>query len=395
MSLTDEEKQWAARWWDQIAGPCSLVEDAAAALGDGKNVLLCLPPDMPWRSEFRRAVTEKFRSDTEQSGMTLEYIDVQEECAGETDVAQFLLEKYATEEVRALYRGDITVSKYLVDEGVLDGRVLWVKGLGEGTQDRWIAFLRSLPRPSRPDGGKKSGQVVLECDRAGESSGRLAVLSYKEAVSTHDLRLFNNTVLSAPQYRSYPDLWKQYLVALCAELCVDTLDAELSYALLQGHDLRQRPPGEVLARIADEPGFVRRGEDPQHVLAWVRSGQRDLLEQRVWSAQMQVCFPHIEILRADFIRQHMELLRQFLAGQEVFQGPYGNQERVVEPMELEVGSLCYIIARSYVITQEQGEEPHFTKEDKKRMERLREWRNTLAHLRCCALEELEGLFLLT
>ena len=82
---------------------------------------------------------------------------------------------------------------------------------------------------------------------------------------------------------------------MAAELC-DT-DAEISAELLDCIDLRNHEPAEGISIIDSAGDFLRRGAGNQskHILAYYRKENTSEIQKRIWSAQLQVLFPIIEM----------------------------------------------------------------------------------------------------
>jgi len=373
-------------WWNEVAGPCSFVEDLVNhLLLNRQNVLLYVPDDLPWRNEMRADIEAEFRSRSGFHDLVFNTIDVRDECPNVKDVARWLFEKYTDRDTRGGYRDRSgTLVRYMTDHKALANRLLWIKGVSSDRVEYWIKFCREYV----PTGGVKDGMLVLESTSATpQVHKRLSVISYRDRVTPHDIRLFNNILLNQTAYKGYSDLWKQYITVLCASLCKD--DAEISCQLLSTTDFHVENPLDSLRCIAKQPEFSRRGTSPDHILSQVRSGEETFLSSMVWSAQLQVIFPCIELRRISFIRDHYADLTTVLAKHEITQGPEKCRVRVFNPMDLEVSALSYLASRSDywpvgVILFTPGETALFSG--------LHKLRNHLAHLECCSPQELSSLF---
>ena len=373
-------------WWNEVAGPCSVMDELVGCLLlDRKNVLLCVPADLPWRHEMRASIEAEFRSRSGFHDLVFDTIDVRDECPDVDDVARWLFERYADRDARSGYRDRSgPLVRYMMEHKVLANRLLWVKGVSSDKIACWTKFCREYV----PSGGVKDGMLVLESIGSGPvTHKRLSVVSYCDWITPHDIRLFNSILLNQTAYKTYSDLWKQYITGLGATLCKG--DAELSCRLLDTTDFRVEDPLDRLRLIAQEPEFSRRGASPEHILSQVRSGEEALLSSMVWSAQLQVVFPGIELRRISFIQDHHADLATILARHEIMQGPEKCRVRVLDPMDLEVGTLSHLASRADYWPAGVS---LFTPRETALFSCLHRLRNHLAHLECCFPQELSSMF---
>lgn len=373
-------------WWSEVAGPFSVVSSLIDhLLLERQNIILSVPDDLPWRNEMRANIEAEFRSRSGFHDLVFDVIDVKDECPDVDDIARWLFERYADRDTRSGYRERSgSLSQYMVEHKALANRLFWVKGVNSSQIAHWAKFCREYV----PSGGVKDGRIVLESTGATPSPHkRLSVISYNDRITPHDIRLFNNILLNQATYEGYSDLWKQYITVLCATLCRD--DAEISYQLLHTTDFHKEDPLDSLRRIAQDPAFSRRGASPDHVFSLIRFGKEALLSSTVWSAQLQVVFPRIELRRISFIQDHHENLRAVLAKYEVTQGPEKYRVRILDPMELEVSTLSFLASRADLwpmgVTL-------FTPRETALFSSLHKLRNHLAHLECCSPQELSSFF---
>ena len=373
-------------WWSEVAGPCSIVDEVVSCLLlDKQNILLSIPDDLPWRNEMRANIETEFRSKAGLHDLVFDIIDVRDECPNVDNVARWLFEHYADRDIRNGYRDRSgPLVRYMMEHKVFANRLLWVKGVSSDKITYWTKFCREYV----PSGGVTGGMLVLESTSAClPPHKRLSVISYCDRVTPHDIRLFNSILLNQAVYKGYSDLWKQYITVLCAALCKD--DAEISCRLLDTTDFHTENPLDSLRRIAQEPAFNRRGTSPDHILFQIRSDEEVLLSSRVWSAQLQVVFPNIELKRISFIRNHQTDLETVLADHEIMQGPEKYRVRVLDPIDLEVATLSYIASHTdYWPTGV----ALFTAQDTILFSHLHTLRNRLAHLECCSPQELSLMF---
>ena len=129
------------RWWDSITGPRQLVMAINKQLHDRCNVLLNVPDDLPWRSDMRAAVELGFNRQGDASQFVVEIIDVQDECPDANDVGKYLLERYGTRAIASSFRRG-SIQNFIIQNGILHHRILWIKGMNSTQAGKWVQFCR-------------------------------------------------------------------------------------------------------------------------------------------------------------------------------------------------------------------------------------------------------------
>lgn len=211
-------------------------------------------------------------------------------------------------------------------------------------------------------------------------------IDFSECVSSYDVQLLNSFILDEMNgYACKSNLWKSYIATAAATVC--NVDAEVSERLLKEVDFRNESVIEGIARIADMPEFSRRGAEDgsDHVLWYYRTGKTSELEHRVWSSQVQVLFPVIEMERVELVLKYQNNIAQALT-ENLFE-QYG--EHITEPMDLELGSMCYLMSH-------RGDDNMYKlyipdENDRERIRFLHECRNLLAHVNVCTPEQVRKL----
>ena len=95
--------------------------------------------------------------------------------------------------------------------------------------------------------------------------------------------------------------------------------------------------------------------------------------------QVRVLFPLIELERIKFIDYYYSEIQNVLDNEEIRQ--YG--EILTKPAEVEIGTLHFMV-KTYKISMPSAE-------DRKRIETLRSYRNTIAHMGCLSPHEIKDL----
>ena len=372
---------WEEFWWSKITGPHLLIEEVSNALYENKIVFLQVPADLPWRHAMRNEVRSSLSSKTQGSDLLIEQIDAADDNPENMEPGKFILDGFADDEtIRHGYRekSKTTIQEYLLSRGILRGRVLWVKGLSGEAAKQWEKFCRAFP-----GGGLNGGAMILEYSGDIPEGKNIAVIRYGDYVTSHDVQLFSDMIMS--EQADCSDLWKLYKATIAATLC-DT-DAEIAKLLLENTDFRGETVFDGLEKIAQDEVFLRRGteEKSNHVLWYYRSGNRTELERRVWAAQVKVLFPLIEMERIQLIKSNEKAIAEALQNRSMIQ--YG--ERITNTIDVELGTLCYMMRQR----EEEGQYLLYIPDEaqRRRIVFLHECRNCLAHVECCTRQQVNIL----
>lgn len=375
------ETRWEEFWWNHITGPNVVVSSVVSALLDGKMVVLKVPSDLPWRHSMRSAVHTAFSERSDCSDVVIELIDLRNENARQMQPGRFILDRFATPTISRGYRekSKVTVQDYISAKDIIKNRIVWIKGIDPDVAGEWIRFCRGFSQRSAAQ-----GLFVLEVNEntSVTETNLLRVINFSDCVSNYDVQLFNSFVLG--NQKQYSDGWKKYIAVCTAAIC--GVDAEISQTMLQSLDFRVESPLEGIRQIDQMPDFMRRGENgSNHVLWHYRNGDMALLEHRLWSAQVQVLFPMIELERVELIGRYERQIREVLASGGITQ----YNQILQEPMDVELGTLSYLMGAKM-------EDGFYTlyipsEEDRKRIRFLHTCRNQLAHASCCTPEQVEQL----
>lgn len=375
------ETRWEEFWWNHITGPNVVVSSVVSALLNGKMVVLKVPSDLPWRHSMRSAVHTAFSERSDCSDVVIELIDLRNENARQMQPGRFILDRFATPTISRGYRekSKVTVQDYISAKDIIKNRIVWIKGIDPDVAGEWIRFCRGFSQRSAAQ-----GLFVLEVNEntSVTETNLLRVINFSDCVSNYDVQLFNSFVLG--NQKQYSDGWKKYIAVCTAAIC--GVDAEISQTMLQSLDFRVESPLEGIRQIDQMPDFMRRGENgSNHVLWHYRNGDMALLEHRLWSAQVQVLFPMIELERVELIGRYERQIREVLASGGITQ----YNQILQEPMDVELGTLSYLMGAKM-------EDGFYTlyipsEEDRKRIRFLHTCRNQLAHASCCTPEQVEQL----
>jgi hypothetical protein len=381
MQKDDRSEFWSEFWWSSITGPNKVVADVAEGLISRSKILLIVPANLPWRHQMRIAIEDRIHMLTGSSDMTVTVIDADDEWDQKQEPGRFLLQHCGTSSAAHGFRekSGVSIQDYMVVNGVLRNTIVWVKGLGVDQANKWLQFCRGFHGNTAED-----GLFILEIHGNMENREMRGVqtVDLAEEVRMYDVQLFNSFIVD--EINRYNANWKSYAAVLAAHLC--GTDAEVSQRFLQDTDLTLEEPLQGLIRVAELSGLEKRGAgtDSGHVLSLVRQRQTEKVERRIWSAQLQILFPLIEMERLQVVQAirseleaciHQETIEQF--GQPL-----------TSPEDVELGTMDYLLShivdgRTALIVQDQTlrDRVHF----------LRNCRNALAHGSCCTKEQVAEL----
>lgn len=366
---------WEEFWWNNITGAHVVVSKVANALLENSIIVLSVPSDLPWRHSMRSSIHSAFQEKNNSRDVVIEPIDIVDDNPERIEAGKFILQRYAPSAVCRGYRekSKVSIQEYITQKEVIKNRIIWVKGLTEKTAEEWIKFCKGFSPKSVED-----GLFVLEVHGKVSMSElkNLRYIDFAECVSSYDVQVFNSFILDAQN--QYADMWKKYISTVAALVC--EVDAEVSEILLRLVDFKSETAIEGIKRISEFPDFARRGaeRDSKHVLWYYRNNKIAELEHRIWSAQVQILFPIIELERVRIINDWEETIRTVLKNNSVLQ--YG--EVITEPMDVELGTLCYMLGHRVSNDLYMLYIPD--EAERNRIRFLHDCRNSLAHVSCCS-----------
>ena len=372
--------RWEEFWWNNITGPHVVVSKVADALLENNIVVLRVPSDIPWRHAMRSSIYTAFQEKTDSHNVVIEPVDISDDNPEQVEPGRFILQKFASNTINKGYRehAKTSIQEYISVKKVIRNRIIWVKGFDREQAINWIKFCQGIKKRSVED-----GLFVLEIHSDVPSSdiGNMKLIDFSEHVTSYDVQLFNSFRLDDQDFSIYSSVWKDYISTLAAIAC--DVDAEVSELLIRLTDFKHESIIYELEEIANSNEFSRRGErNPAHVLYHCRTKNSTELERRVWSAQIKVLFPIIELERVNLISKWKNEIQKVLDDEKIIQ--YG--EHLIEAIDAELGTLCYLLRHqtpkgfySLYIPNE---------EDRKRIVFLHNCRNKLAHASCCSTSEV-------
>lgn len=378
------EDSWGYTWWSGITGPRALIERLAQALCEGRPAVLLIPETCPWRGEMR-----SFSAEVISGHYGLERLSIDPMTPGTNGQSPFqiLLDRYALHDIALRYRESMNPQGFLVEQQVLKNRIVWLEEVPEKDLRAWLLFMSAWKPRSQSD-----GLFVCELPRSakGALSGialdNIELIDYDELVSDYSISLFNGMLVDDRAAQETTNLEQHYLASILTNLC--GRDVEVSEALSNDLAALYIDPLSTLTATSRYFEPKRGADDEAHVLSLVRANNRDALERRIWSAQVEVLFPLVETLRLNVIETLRPQLEELVVTGSIMQ--YG--ERVESVADVELGTLVFLMAcvdkhgnrLLYVPNPALRDEIHL----------LRACRNALAHIDVCPPDQMRQLLTL-
>lgn len=381
------DDNWGYAWWSKVTGPRTFVEEVLSSLSGGRSAVLLLPDTCPWRAEMRSFSAGAIPNHYGLGRLSVDAMRVEPGSGAGRAPFQLLLERYALHDVSLRYRESMDPQDFLVEQRVLKGRIIWLEEAPEKDLHAWLSFASSW-RARSPEDGLLVIEVPMHAASAlaGVDQDNLRLVDYAGLVSDYSVSLFNGTLIDERTTRDTTNLEQRYLASLMTNLCGG--DVEVSEALTDDLVALRDDPIAAVIGVARYFETSRGAGEETHVLGLVRADDRESLERRVWSAQIEVLFPLIETLRLEVIKSLRPQIEKLVDAGAVTQ--YGKHVRDVEDVEL--GTLTYLMA----CRNEDNERLLYVPDEKLREEihLLHSCRNELAHIGVCPSDHVHQLLAL-
>ena len=365
-----ENSAFEIYWWEKITSASAFVDATVAALRECKMPVLLVPNDLPWRDSMRYVMQGHVVKDCFR--LSVETIDALDENKGNLTPGIFLLKMLEDDTYRRSSRH--TIQQHILNNNLMQGKLLWIKGLSETNIDQWLEFCNGFKIDQR-----ERGMIVVEMpfDKDLSRYENLKAIQYESYIRNYSVQLFIEYVLDD---KGYDKRWRNYLAMLISTLCKK--DVEIACRLAQDHNLKVCRIDEALRNISVDKKFARRGCSEDHILNLVRNKKTEKMDRLIWTAQMQVLFPMMEIERVKWVERYKTEIKSVLDKRGVT--VVGGNTFIADPYEVELKHL-HDMYRLGELDKEW---------DDKRENRLKlmyDCRNDLAHLHTCSYEKVCAL----
>lgn len=357
-------------WWDKITSASAFVDATVTALRECKMPVLLVPNDLPWRNSMRYVMQEHVMAD--RSRLCVETIDVFDKNKNNLAPGAFLLKVWKDDTYRRSSR--LTIQQHILNNNLMQGKLLWIKGLSEKNVDQWLGFCNGFKIDQR-----ERGMIVVEIpfDKDLSRYENLKAIQYESFIRDYSVQLFIEYVLDD---KGCDERWRNYLSMLISTLCKK--DVEIACKLAQNYDLKVCRIDEALRNISVDKKFARRGCSEDHILNLVRNKKTEKIDRLIWTAQMQVLFPMMEIERVKWVERYFAEIKSVIKTRGIT--AVGDNAWIENPYEAELKHLCELYKRGD-LDKEQDEKR------KNRLKLMYDCRNDLAHLHVCSHEKVYAL----
>lgn len=334
-------------WWRQITGARKFLDKPANALANGKSSVICLSEATPWLDDMREILREFLNK--KFGGIKA----VHEVNAADIsfEPATFVFENFCSDDIKSEFIpfGENAHVKFLAerDDITLNNICLWIRGASKTQAEIWYNFIADYHKFLR---GRSKGIFLLETSDDFSLAGRTDVEIFycADEISDYDCYAFN--IFIAAEFVKGDKFLKRYL----SELVSNTtgLDVEKGAECIKcGVDFLKNPQ-----KFFDDKS-------------------REEIERAIWTTQLKLIFPLLEIFRRDFVKKYQPLIEKLLPFEM-------NSGKIIDsPDEAELGDL-YSMLGGQNLPQNDWEE----------LKIYRDARNKLAHLSTLTLEEIQTIF---
>ena len=334
-------------WWRQITGARNFLDKVANALANGKSSVICLSNSTPYYENMREILREFLNK--KFGGIKA----VREVNAADISLepATFVFENFCSDDIKSEFIpfGQNAHVKFLAerDDIALNNICLWIRDASTPQAQIWYNFIADYHKFLR---GKAKGIFLLETGDDFALTGRndVEIFYCADEISDYDCFAFN--IFIAAEFGKGDKFLKRYL----AELVSNTTGLDVEKG------------AECIKCGAD---FLK---NPQKFL---ENKSREEIDREIWTAQIKLIFPLLEIFRRDFVKKYQPIIEKLLP----FEMSSG--KKIDLPDEAELGDL-YSILGGQNLPQNDWEE----------LKIYRDARNKLAHLSTLTLEEIQTIF---
>jgi hypothetical protein len=357
--------QTNALWWNTITGPSRFAKALAQSILNGTSIVISEFSDLPL-SDHLFGVTEHLVVETDPSLRFYRNNCADDELALSAP-AEYLLNCFAPQDVADGYSSSSGMSKqeYLINNAVLENRVIWLSGLSEEAVFAWKNFCKGFRLKNH------SGAIVVESTGDIDSSSTFKTIHYRDYVTEYDALVFADIIASNLDCSKE---WKGYIAHLAIHLLGMRIEHYEDFILNSG--IMNAEPETLL------PTDCASGDSTKHI----------------WEAQIEKLFSLVERERIKFIDEYRADITKALS-QEYWDEDLGSYRTIQQDLDcgeniysLEVG----VLHRMSYLRRDKDRSPYllYLKDEsaKEKLRLLRGIRNKLAHMNKCTIAEVKALF---
>lgn len=347
-------------WWNKVTNASHFLEAIVNAVQERQSVLLELPDTVPWYTTMQEIIKNDISMQNADSAY--KYI-----LDTKVEPGEYLLKKFCKKEKQAQYRPLIGYPKFLAksDDIVLNDMILWIADVDKNQVQKWVDFIENYNKEL--ERGKKGCRFIIETHDKCKVPDRRGIqfICFEKEIEHYDNYLFN--MLAASSLKG-TQLFKQYLAEVVSIMFPD--DIELSSQCISHGKKFLKNPIKIIESIIEQESR----SDGTHFNVTVT---REELQERLWEAQIKIIFPLIEKHRSVIVKKYKSQIEVLLP----IEGSYG--ETFNEVNEVELGTISYLRGKGKI---------QMSSEDVHKVEKLKNARNDLAHIKILPQNEIDNIF---
>lgn len=346
----------AEMWWNGVIGASDYIGCITQALEKKDSILLFIPQRVPWRDYFMERIK---RENPNRNTMSFNLIDCSK--CSEESLLNLLLDRFSSME--DYKRSGKTITSYLLRDGVLSNRTIWLYNVPKRLEARWIASICDLQRKKAYDNLENNSILCMEVDA---TNSKISVdtpytqnINWDNHIFTYDVLMFAmHRVRNINELESV----KTYISQIVSNIAGS--DIEFCDMLIRNYYNLIRYPDKTVQKLCNQ-FYI---SDDAQIFKMTKLHFTYI----IWSAQEQVLFPIIEKLRLDFIKKYLDVVTAN------YQKPRVKECQAVDletPYDMELTTLIEICNRKF----EGTDKIRNNVQDWNMLKSLRFARNKIAH----------------
>ena len=347
-------------WWGQITKANHFIQTIASAILDHNSVVISLPERTPWKGTLYENIEGILRQGNPE--YKLNFHDCPTKEAGE-----FLLEEYCKRDKRNSYRFGMSYAEFLAksDDIVLNSRYVWIKNVSGGKLKEWLEFIAEYNRNLRKNALSAVFILETQAETIKEKKVKgLKYLSFDDSIDFYDKYTF--CVLASSGIDIKLNI-RPYVAEMVSSVCKD--DIELCAICMQQWNDFVRKPFETLLQISSS-------EVHSDKTTFAADYTPELVETRIWEAQIKLLFPIVERYRTRFVKKYQQYIAKTLPIKTI------TGEIIDDPLDVELGSLIWLVNDNSI---------PLSPKEYTQLDTFKKVRNKLAHLKTLDFEQVEWI----
>lgn len=341
-------------WWQMIPNASRLCTELGQSLCSQIHAVLHHPKHLPWKETFWEMFEDYIHD--HDSTRSLRRVAASSIGDDKNSLGAYLLRHFCKEELRCRFRPGIGYARFLAtscERSTLKDTYLVIEDATAVQTEEWQSFLSEYTSLLRG----RSGCVCLiltTCARTISPCKGIRQIDYAMFITAYDSLIFD--LIASGEQKAGSNALHRYLGELV--IAVTDTDVELGAACIRAGEAFLENPHSVLAKLADTGTYSNGRPFPP-------APDIQILQNKIWTTQLKLLMPKIEMFRRSFLEHHKEEIQQHLPCENAL------HEMVEDYHDVELGLLWNFYRRYF----NRG-----GSRDEQDLRLYREARNHLAHL---------------